>query len=307
MKIAVLEKIEMSEDQKARLENAGTVQWFDSSTPEEINVRIKDADVVVVDWIDPSPFILNMKSPSLLALLSTGFGWVQHREEARKRGILIANVPAYSTEAVAEHLLGLILCVARRIATGDRAIRSGKCKKGNLRGIELTGRTLGIIGLGNIGSRLAQQATALGMRVVSYSRKQKKNKIAPDVSLDKLLNVSDVVAVCCPLNADSKMLLNHDRLARMKPGAILVSATWDVIDLAEIAPLLADGRLFGLGLDAAVEGSEIKIQEKLLEFENVVITPHVAFNTAESVRRQAAICIDNIEAFIQKKPQNIVN
>ncbi len=307
MKITVLEKIEMSADQKARLETLGEVRWFESSTPEEAKERIKNSDVVVVDWIDPSPFLLDMKFPSLLALLSTGFGWVQHREEARKRDIMIANVPGYSTEAVAEHLLGLTLCAARRITAGDRGLRAGNNKKGVLRGIELSGRTLGIIGLGNIGSRLARLAADLGMRVVSHSRTQKKNKTAPDVELDELLRISDVIAVCCPLNEDSKMLLGRDRLGHMKRGAILVSATWDVIDLEETMPLLADGRLFGLGLDAAVEGAEIKIPEKLMKFENVIITPHVAFNTAESVDRQMKICVDNIEAFVRRRPQNIVN
>jgi glycerate dehydrogenase len=117
MKIVVLEKVDMSPDQRTRLESLGDVQWFESSTPNEIGMRVKGADVVVVDWIDPSPFILDMKAPSLIALLSTGFSWVQHRDAAREKGILIANVPAYSTEAVAEHLLGLILCVARRITS----------------------------------------------------------------------------------------------------------------------------------------------------------------------------------------------
>jgi glycerate dehydrogenase len=307
MKIVVLEKVDMPREQKTRLESLGDVQWFDSSSPAEIKARIKGADVVVVDWIDPSPFILDMKSPSLLALLSTGFGWIQNLEAARKKGILVANVPAYSTEAVAEHLLGLILCMTKRIAEGDRRLHAGKNEKGVLRGIELSGRTLGIIGLGNIGARLAQLANALGMKVVSHSRTKKKNAAAPDVALDELLRVSDVIAVCCPLNADSKMLLDRDKLGRMKPGAVLVSATWDVIDLTEAAPLLADGRLFGLGLDAAVEGSEIQIPEQLLALENVVITPHAAFNTAESIVRQMTTCVDNIEAFVRKKPKNTIN
>jgi phosphoglycerate dehydrogenase-like enzyme len=229
MKTVVLEKIEMTDEQVSRMEQLGEVERFDSSTDEECQQRIKGADVVVVDWIDPSPFILSMKSPSLLALMSTGYSWIQHRTEARGKGILISNIPGYATEAVAEHLIGLALCVARQTMIGDRGIRAGKKEKGYLRGIELKGRRIGIIGLGRIGKRVGEISRCLGMDVITYNRHPKSCEDIRDMSLNELLSTSDVICVSCPLNDDSKGMLNKERLKLLKSDAILVGATWDVV------------------------------------------------------------------------------
>lgn len=187
MKIVALEKINMTKEQIARLEGLGSVDWFENSNENECKVRIKGADVIIIDWIDPSPFILSMKAPSLLALMSTGFTWIKHREEARKKGILISNIPGYATEAVAEHIVGLSLSVARQNMVGDRNIRSGNKEKGYLQGIELKGRRIGIIGLGQIGKRVAEVSKCLGMDVVTYNRHLKKVDGISDLPLDELL------------------------------------------------------------------------------------------------------------------------
>ena len=307
MKIVVLEKIEMTKEQVARMESLGEVAWFDSSNEEECKERIKGADVVVIDWIDPSPWILSMKSPSLLALMSTGYGWIQHRAEAKERGILISNIPGYATEAVAEHLIGLILCVARQIMVGDRKIRAGEKEKGYLRGIELKGKTIGIIGLGRIGKRVAEICRSFGMNVVTYNRHPKRWDGAKDVSLDELLSTSDVVCICCPLDDDSRAMLDKNKLNKMKPGAILVGATWDVVVLDDLIPFLKNGRIRGMGFDVAIEGSKIDLPDDLLKMDNVVLTPHIGYNTVEAKIRQVDICISNIEAFKKGKPVNIVN
>ena len=212
MKIVVLEKIDMTKGQISRLEQLGKVDWFESSTEEECSQRIKGADVVVVDWIDPSQFILRMNLPSLLALMSTGYTWIQNRAEARGKNILISNVPGYAVEAVAEHLIGLTLCVARQTIIGDRRIRAGIKEKGSLQGIELKGRRIGIIGLGKIGKRVGELSHSLGMEIVTYNRNPKSYEGAKDVSLTELLSTSDVVCVCCPLNDESKGMLSKERL-----------------------------------------------------------------------------------------------
>lgn len=307
MKIVVLEKIEMTNEQVKRMEQIGKVEWFDSSTDEECKQRIKGSDIVVVDWIDPSPFILSMKSPSLLALMSTGYGWIQHCAEARKKGILISNIPGYATEAVAEHLIGIALCVARQTMIGDRGIREGKKEKGYLRGIELSGRRMGIIGLGRIGKRIAEISKCFGMEVVTCNRHPKSYEGAMDVPLNELLSHSDVVCVCCPLNEDSKGMLNKNRLNLMKNDAILVGATWDVVVLDDLISVLKNNRIRGAGFDVAIEGGKIDLPKELLKLDNIVLTPHIGYNTVEAKIRQVDICISNIEAFKEGKPTNIVN
>lgn len=307
MKIVVLEKIEMAKEQIYRLEQLGEVEWFDSSNEEECKKRIKGTDVVVVDWIDPSPFILSMKSPSLLALMSTAYGWIEHRSEARKKGILISNIPGYATEAVAEHLIGLALCVARQTMVGDRYIRAGKKEKGYLWGIELRGKRMGIIGLGKIGRHLAKISQCLGMEVVTYNRHPKSREGIRDLPLNDLLSSSNIVSVCCPLNDDSKGMLDKDRLGLMKSNAILISTTWDVVVLTDLIFLLKSGHLRGAGIDIANNSNKINLPEELLKIENVVLTPHIGYNTVETKIRLVDMCISNIEAFNSGKPMNIVN
>ncbi len=307
MKIVVLEKIEMIKEQVARLEQLGDVEWFESTSEEESKERIKGADVVVVDWIDPSPFILSVESPALLALMSTGYDWIEHRAEARKQGTLISNIPGYATEAVAEHIIGLALCVARQTMVGDRSIRAGRKEKGYLRGIELKGRRIGIIGLGRIGKRVAEISRCLGMEVVTHNRHPKSNEGIKDLSLDDLLSTSDVICVCCLLNDDSREMLNKERLELLRPSAILVGTTWDVVVLDDLISLLRNGCVYGAGFDVAIEGGKIDLPEDLLNLNNVVLTPHIGYNTVEAKIRQVDICISNIKAFKTGKPMNIVN
>ena len=307
MKIVILEKLVMSDLQRAELEKLGTVDWHDSSTEAECESRIRGADVVVVDWVDPSPFILKMKAPSLLALMSTGYAWIQHRADAKSRGILISNIPGYATEAVAEHLIGLLLCAVKNIMIGDRSVRAGASQKGGPPGIELRGRSLGVIGLGRIGMRVAELARAFGMAVRTFNRTAKNIPDIPDMDLDTLLTISDVICVSCPLNAESKGMLDAARLAKLKSGAVLVGTTWDVIDTGAAADLLGTGRLRALAFDVAVEGANISLPERLRVLDNVVLTPHTAYNTLDAQVRQADICIENIRAFASGSPANIVN
>ena len=307
MKIVVLEKIDMTEEQVAKLERLGEVQWFTNSNEGQTKERIKDADVVIVDWVDPSSFILSMKSPSLLSLMSTGYDWIQHRDEAKAKNILISNVPGYATEAVAEHIIGLALSAARKSMIGDRNVRSGNKEKGYLQGIELKGRRIGVIGLGQIGKRVADISKCLGMEVVTYNRHSKNVAGITDLPLEKLLSSSDVICISCPLNNDSREMLNRERLKLLKEGAIIVSTTWGVLVIEDVVSFVQDGKIRGIGLDAAIEGGKLDLPKKLLELDNVIITPHVGFNTIEAKMRQVDICISNIASFINGKPENIAN
>jgi glycerate dehydrogenase len=305
-RIVVLERINITEEEKRRFESLGNVEWYDSSTMEECLKRVRDADVVVVDWIEPNPFLSAMKSPSLLALMSTGYGWIDIKK-ARELDISISNIPGYAAEAVAEHIFGLALTVARKTMVGDRGLRIGKKEKGHLEGMEFKDRTIGIIGLGNIGLRAAEIASCLGMEVVTYNRHPKNVPGIKDMSLEELLRNSDLVCISCPLNKDSRGMIDSEMLELMKNSAILVGTTWDVVDIGALTTCLKNGRIYGAGFDVAIEGSEIELPRTFLGLENLVLTPHIGYNTIEAKRRQVDICISNIESYLEGNPKNIVN
>jgi lactate dehydrogenase-like 2-hydroxyacid dehydrogenase len=306
MKIAVLEKIETTNEQKERLKKLGEVSFYDNSTEEESKQRVKDADVVIVDWVDPSWFMLSMKKPSLLAMLTTGYTWIKNLSEARAKGILVSNIPNYSTEAVAEHLIGLSLAVARQTLIGDKNIRAGIKKNGYLRGFELKNKRMGIIGLGDIGKRVSEIANAFGMEVVAYNRSPKKVKNVKKLLLDDVLKTSDVVCVCCSLNDSSKGMIDKKKLSLVKSSSIIVSCVWDVINLDDLISALQTKNIMGAGLDVAIEGN-MNIPDKLSSLDNVVLTPHIGYNTTEAMIRRIDTCISNIENFKKGKPSNIVN
>ncbi len=306
MKIAVLEKINFTPSQKSKLEKLGDVEFYENSSIEECKQRVKNADITMIDWIEPNDFLENMKRDSLLSLMSTGFSWVD-LEKAKKLGIAVSNVPDYATEAVAEHIIGLILTVTKRIVSGDKAAKSNNWVQGKLEGIELKNRTIGIIGLGRIGSRVAEICKILGMKILTYNRNPRNKNRIKDVDLDALLKESDLISINCNLNDSSKNLLNKEKLDLIKKDAIIVGATWGVLDLDYLIKKLKNNEIKGFGYDVEIAGKDTKLPKELLELENVVLTPHIAFNTKESKIRQVDICIDNIESFINGTPKNIVN
>lgn len=307
MEIRVLEKIEMTKNQRQRLNELGKVQVYDSSTLEQCIERVKGADVVVIDWIDPNGFLEYMKPKSLLALMSTGYSWIDTKK-ARSLEISVANIPAYATEAVAEHLWGLILTVLRKIVTGDRVVREGGWEQGQIRGLELKEKTLGVIGLGRIGKRMTEIGEkAFNMRAITYNRSPKNLPNIREVSLSELLKESDVISINCGLNPTSRDLIGQKEFDLVKATTVIVSATWGVINLPALIVALKNKKILGAGLDIAAEGGKPELPKELLQLDNVVLTPHVGYNTKESKIRQVNICIDNIERFIKGEPQNIVN
>ncbi|GHV09571.1 glycerate dehydrogenase [Bacteroidia bacterium] len=308
MKIVVLEKIEISAEQKARLEKCGQVEYFDNSTQEEAVIRTKDADVAVVNWVDPTDFILSMKNPSLIALMSTGYAWIQHREQARKNGCLIANIPDFATEAVAEHIVGLILSSSKKITIGDREIRGGLKRRGTLRGFELHNKKAGIIGLGKIGKRVAEILQGgFGMEIITYNRTPKNSPNIKDVDLDTLLSESDIVCVTCSLTSEATNMIDCKKLQLLKQDAVVVGTTWGVVKATAISKFLNDRPDVLFGFDAAIEGDDINLKQNLLSQQNITLTPHIAFDTNEALIRQVDICISNIEAFVTRKEKNVIN
>ena len=301
MKIAVLEKTNFNNEQIEKLMTVGDVDFYDSLSQEQANDIAPGYDIVIVNWLDPTPFLLKMKSGSLVALLSTGYGWISNLEQAREKNISVANLPGFSTEAVAEHLLGLLLGVSKNI------LESVNTNSNSNIGFELKGKTIGIIGLGRIGSRFAEIMNYFGADVLTYNRTPKNSNLAKDVSLDELMEKSDVICVTCSVNDDSKSLINIDNYKRLKQGVVIIGSTWDVISEDAIINGIKEETIGCVSFDAATEGSEI-VSNSLKGLKNrLYLTPHIAYNTVESEKRQLDICVDNILSFANGNQKNIVN
>lgn len=300
MKIAILEKANFSKVQMAKLESLGQVDCYDNLTQEDANRLAPKYDVVVINWLDPTPFIMNMKSGSLVALLSTGYGWITNIKDAHDKGVYVANVPNYSTEAVSQHLLGMLLGISKNIfptLNGDN---------NNTVGFEFKDKTIGIIGLGNIGSRFAEIMNFFGAKIITYNRNHKNSPIAEDVSLDDLLRLSDVICISCAVNSNSENMINMSNVNRIKKGAVIIGSTWNILDDSAILYALKEGIVRSISFDAAIEAGSHVMDELQNYPERVFLTPHIAFNTTESEIRQLDICINNILSFVNGNPKNIV-
>jgi D-3-phosphoglycerate dehydrogenase len=306
MEIVILEKIEFNDEQKKKLNSLGNVAYCNSSNDNEYKERVKGADVVVIDWVDPNSFLSAMKNPSLLALMSTGYSWIDIKK-ARELGISVSNIPAYATEAVAEHIIGLMFAVARKTIVGNAEIKKGNKNKGYLQGIEISGRKAGIIDLGNIGSRVAKILSCLGVEIFAYDVNPKVVLGIKNLPLDELLKKCDLVFITCPLNEKSKNLLDENNLGLMKKDAILLGTTWGVVDMFALADVLKNNLIYGAGFDVSIEGSDIILPRELTELENIVLTPHIGYNTKEAKNRQTDICISNIQRYLDGQQQNVVN
>jgi glycerate dehydrogenase len=305
-KIAVMEKVNFNQEQIARLKKLGQVDFHENLPEAEINRIAPQYDVTIVNWVDPTPYLLDLHSGSLVALLSTGYGWISNIAEAYAKGIYVANIPNYSTESVAEHLLGLLLGSSKRIFIQQRAK-----KDDGVQGVEIAEKTFGIIGLGNIGTRFAQIAGFFSANVITYNRTQKKSTFAKDVSLDELLAKSDIIVVTASVNPDSKGLLNENNYVAIKNGAVIIGSTWDIISEGALVKLLSFKNVVA-AFDVALEGNKSinsEVKKALDGFaaqKKLFLTPHCAYNTAEAEVRQLDICVANIEKFLEGKPQNIV-
>lgn len=300
MKIGILEKTNFSEEQISKLRKIGEIDFYEGLSQDEANKIAIEYDVVIVNWLDPTPFIMNMKSGSLIALLSTGYGWITNIKEAYEKKIYVSNIPDYSTEAVAEHLLGMLLGVSKNIFSTLNTVNN------NIVGFELKNKVVGIIGLGNIGSRFAEIMNFFGTKVITYNRTKKNNPIAMDVTLSELLEQSDVICISCSVNDSSTNMINLANIRSIKKGAIIIGSTWGIIEDDAILFAVKNDIVRAVSLDAAVEGIN-SVEEEIKKYrDKIYLTPHIAYNTLESENRQLDICINNIVNYIEGTPQNIV-
>ena len=296
------------------LEEIGTLTVYERTKPEETVTRAKDADVVLTNKVLlKRPEIEQLPQLKYIGVLATGYNVVD-LEAAHEHGIIVTNVPAYSTESVAQMVFSHLLTVTNRTEHYAVQNRAGKWTKSpdfsysDTLLTELAGKTFGIVGLGNIGQRVAAIAHAFAMNVVAYTSKPADAlpSYIQKRTMDELLAESDVLSLHCPLTSDTHHLINRQTLWKMKPSAILINTgrgplvnDWDVADA------LKDHRLRAFCADVLTEEPP-RADNPLLACEQAFITPHIAWATREARTRLIDVAVNNVRAFVEGKPINVV-
>ena len=297
------------------LNSFGEVEIYDRTSRDEVIARAKDADMVLTNKVVlKGETLAQLPQLKYIGILATGYNIIDV-DETRARGIVVANVPAYSTDSVAQMTFAHVLNITNRIEHYADQNRKGQWSEAadfcywDTPLSELAGKTFGIVGLGNIGQKVARIALNFGMRVIAFTSKRAEElpEGVEKANLEELLMQSDVLSLHCPLTENTREMINRQSLAKMKRGAILVNTgRGPLVNEADVAEALAEGRLAGYGSDV-MSSEPPKGDNPLLKQPNAFITPHIAWATAEARGRLMATAIENAKAFIAGKPQNVVN
>lgn len=299
------------------LESIGELSVYHGrwQSDEELKARVADADIVLGNNSDLGPEVLAAcEKLRLMCTFATGYDLVD-TEGAAKRGIPVCNVPSYGTASVAQYAIALLLQICGQLPYYSEQARKGRWYDcwtdcvGEHGMVELAEKTMGIVGFGHIGQAVGRIARALGMNVIAYNRSQcdEGRAIAEYVSLDELFARSDVVSLHAPLNAGTKHIVNADSIAKMKDGVIIINnGRGGLVDSAALADALRSGKVWAAGLDV-VEGEPDVKSDPLYNAPRCLITPHVSWLPKEARQRELDITADNIRAFLEGHPQNVVN
>ena len=302
----------------AGLEALGEVTVYDRTAYQEsalIAERIADADIVVMNKTPISKETID-KCPNIqmIAVLATGYNVVDYNY-AREKGIPVCNVPTYGTASVSQFSIALLLEICHHIGHHSASVHAGNWASNadwcywDYPLIELEGKTIGIIGFGRIGQAEGRVAKALGMHVLAYDLypNDKGREIAEYVDLDTLFARSDVITLHCNLTPENTGMINKDTIAKMKDGAILINnARGQLIVEQDVADALNSGKLAAAGLDV-VYTEPIRADNPLLTAKNCIITPHISWAPIESRQRIMDTTVENVRAFLNGAPQNVVN
>lgn len=290
----------------------GTVSVYDRTHPDMIAQRLRGADAVFVNKVRLNrDAIFGARQLKFIGVLATGYDVID-LEAAKERGIVVTNVPAYSTEAVAQHAIALLLALCQHVEYHAALVRQGAWTASpdfawwKIAPTLLSGKTMGIVGCGRIGSRVAKIADALGMRVLGYNPEMKSGFVGTYVSLDKLLRESDVVSLHCPAKAETVGLIRRDTIAKMKDGALLINtARGSLISETDVCEALASGKLAGYAADVASE-EPIRLKNPLMSAPNCLITSHYAWTPKPMRQTIIDVSAENLSAFLFGKPINVV-
>jgi len=295
------------------LEEMADLVIYDRTQPEQVVERCKGAEIVLTNKVILDAEVLNhLPHLTYIGVLATGYNVVD-LEVASRQSITVTNIPAYSTNSVAQMVWAHILNITNRVGHYAEENKNGRWTRSkdfcyyDYTHSELAGKTIGIVGLGNTGMATARIAQAFGMNVIAYTSKDKLPEEMKKVTLDELFKSSDIVSLHCPLTNETKELVNKERLDMMKPSAILINTSrGPVVNETDVAAALNEGKIAAFGADV-VSVEPAKKGNPLLSAKNCFLTPHIAWATKEARQRLIDICIANIKAFLDDKPQNVVN
>ena len=318
MEIVVLDKPRENKGEIdwSEIEKLGHARIYDDTLQENVAKTIGNAEIVFVNKGKITREILDAcPNIKFISVIATGYNKIDI-EACKERGILVSNVPSYGSKAIGQHAVALLMEITNHVAHHDKEVR--KLRKSSDTDwafwdyplFELEYKTMGIIGLGRIGQTVAKVGLALGMDVIAYDayENEKMKKIGIKyVPLDKLLALSDVISLHCPLTAENENMINSETIAKMKDGVIIINnSRGGLIDEHALADALKSGKVYAAGIDA-VKVEPITEDCPLLSAPNCFITPHISWASLDCRRRLIRLAIENVKAYLNGKPINIVN
>ena len=317
MKIVILDAYAINPGDLAwdALDKFGEVAVYDRTAPDEVVERCKGAEIVLSNKVPlDANTIASLPDCKYIGVLATGFNLID-LDAATHNGIVVCNIPSYSTDSVAQNTFALLLALTNHAEDYDRRIhtedRWTKCKDFcylDYPLVELAGKSIGIVGYGHIGRMVGSIARAFGMRVMVYSsRPQQELPEVVKVDMDTLFKESDVISLHCPLTPETTKMINAEKISLMKPTAVILNtARGGLIDEDALAEALNSGRIAGAGLDVLSAEPPLP-SNPLLHAKNCIITPHISWAAYEARKRLIEIAVANIEAFVAGSPINRVN
>lgn len=292
----------------------GEVEVFHRTSRDELMERAMDSEVLLTNkTVIDREAIEALPNLKYIGVLATGYNVVDV-VAAKERGVVVTNIPAYSTMSVAQHVFALLLSVTDRCEHYAEEVREGKWSRSadfcfwDTSLIELAGKKFGIIGLGNIGTAVAKISQAFGMEVLAFTSK-KEGELLPGVkkvSLDELFARADVISLHCPLTAETKEIINRHSIAKMKEGVIVINTgRGPLVNEEAVALALKEGKIAAFCADV-LSAEPPHADNPLLKAPNTFITPHIAWATKEARNRLMSIAVSNLHSFLSSHPQNQV-
>jgi glycerate dehydrogenase len=316
MKIIVLDRCTVERENEINWESLlklGEVEFYDLLSDSEVIEVAKEAEIIIANKkVFHKELLEKLPALRLICLFATGYNNIDI-DAAREMGIVVSNAPGYSTDFVSQTVMAFILSFTNSVAEYNKDVHEDKWIKSKTFSfftnplIELTGKTLGIFGLGSIGKKVASLGKAFGMNVIASTRTTPVNSDIEIVSKEELFRRSDFLSIHCPLTPQTQGLVNRETLSLMKDTAYLINTSrGGTIIEKDLAEALNEGRIAGAAVDVLSE-EPMKEYNPLRYAKNCIITPHVAWAAEETRQRLIGIVAANIEAYQKGKPQNVVN
>ncbi|MBO0439336.1 D-2-hydroxyacid dehydrogenase [Candidatus Enterococcus ikei] len=299
------------------LEKLGNLTVYDRSPLSEAELvkRIGDAQVVLTNKTPLTKKVIQeAKQLKYIGVLATGYNVVDVIA-AKEQGIIVTNIPTYGTDTVAQYTIALLLELAHHIGAHSDSVKRGEWTNSkdwcywNYPQIELSGKTLGIIGYGRIGQRVGEIAAALGMKVIATNgeREERDRNGTKLVSLEQLFAESDIISLHCPLVPENERIINAENIGKMKTGVLIINdSRGQLINEKDLAQALDSGKVGAAAVDVVSE-EPIRAENPLLQAKNIIITPHIAWASKEARSRLMEIAVDNVSAYLNGTPKNRVN